>query len=712
MAEQTEQTTVQKKESPGGLRGKKLVLIDGHSILNRAFYGMPDLTNASGVHTGAVYGFLNILFKILDEEQADYLTVAFDVHAPTFRHEMYADYKGTRKPMPPELREQVPLLKKVLAAMDIALCEQAGLEADDILGTLAKKAEADGMEVSLVSGDRDLLQIASEHILVRIPKTRAGQTSIENYHTQDVVARYQVTPRQFIDVKALMGDTADNIPGVPKVGEKTATGLIVQYGSVDGVYGHLSEITKKALKETLSDNEDKARLSLTLATIRTDCDVTLDADKARLTDFYTPEAFALFTELGFKNYLGRFDEAAVRTAQGEAQDEERITEVSSLEEAEKAFVSLEKLLRETLAFYILADRGASGMAGLAVAAPAETYFFRPEGFVTSDYLAGKLGGLRRAAREMAKKCGAFSFTQSAPEAGGAERAAQEPFTESKPNAVPPLLACFDVKNQYRFLDVTAQELRDGIHMEGLFDLLLGAYLINPLKSDYTPEDVASEYLQVQTQSAQNLFGKKTVAEMMEQEPQTAIAYACRTASLLRRAARPVAERLREQGMARLYADIELPLSYVLHDMERLGVRTDEAALRAYSEELGGQIVGLEAKIHAETGEPDFNIASPKQLGEILFEKMGLPGGKKTKTGYSTAADIIKIAMIRVFETLHRRGLRSELILQIHDELLIETEPSEKDEVAALLHDCMRDAAQLKVTLETDVHSGTDWYEAK
>ena len=198
---------------------KKLVLIDGHSILNRAFYGVPDLSNSAGLHTNAVYGFLNILFKILEEEQPDYLAVAFDVHAPTFRHEIYKEYKGTRKAMPEELREQVPVMKEVLDAMGIRRVEQAGLEADDILGTLAKRGEKEGMTVSLVSGDRDLLQIASEHIKIRIPKTRGGKTEIEDYYAGDVQAKYQVTPLQFIDLKALMGDTADNIPGVPKVGE-------------------------------------------------------------------------------------------------------------------------------------------------------------------------------------------------------------------------------------------------------------------------------------------------------------------------------------------------------------------------------------------------------------------------------------------------------------------------------------------------------------
>ena len=202
---------------------EKIVLIDGHSILNRAFYGLPDLTNSEGLHTNAVYGFLTILFKILEEEEPEYLTVAFDVHAPTFRHKMYGEYKGTRKPMAEELRQQVPVIKEVLKAMGIRILEQAGLEADDLIGTLAKRSEEKGLEVSVISGDRDLLQLATEHVKIRIPKTKQGRTEVEDYYSSDVRERYQVTPAEFIDLKALMGDTADNIPGVPSIGEKTAT---------------------------------------------------------------------------------------------------------------------------------------------------------------------------------------------------------------------------------------------------------------------------------------------------------------------------------------------------------------------------------------------------------------------------------------------------------------------------------------------------------
>ena len=223
---------------------EKIMLLDGHSILNRAFYGLPVLSNTEGVHTNAVLGFLNIMLRYMEEEKPTYLLAAFDRKEPTFRHLKYKEYKGTRKPMPEELREQVPLMKEILKAMEIPVVTQAGLEADDILGTLAKRAEHEGMSVSLVSGDRDLLQIATNQIKIRIPKTKGGKTEIEDYFAADVEARYQVNPVQFIDLKALMGDTADNIPGVPKVGEKTATELMVKFGSLDNIYAHLDYSSK------------------------------------------------------------------------------------------------------------------------------------------------------------------------------------------------------------------------------------------------------------------------------------------------------------------------------------------------------------------------------------------------------------------------------------------------------------------------------------
>ena len=607
----------------------KIVLVDGHSILNRAFYGMPDLTNAAGVHTGAVYGFLRILFKILGEEQADYLTVAFDVHAPTFRHEAYPEYKGNRSPMPPELREQVPLIQKVLAAMGIEMMSQAGLEADDILGTLAKRAESDGMEVSLVSGDRDLLQIASDRICVRIPKTKQGQTVTENYYADDVLKAYKVTPTQFIDVKALMGDSSDNVPGVPKVGQKTATELICKYGSVDGVYEHLDEITKPALHRNLAENEDLARLSKYLVTIKTDCPIDTDWEKAKIGNFYTPEAFTLFTELGLRSFLKDFDSSAAAPAKKEFTYSEIVkgTEASDfLQEVADSLRNAAPSAPVTVGVYLIFDQihyGSKKPPALLAAAvstegknavliPSET----GEDALTEADLCHLLGQMRRAAEEANEKY---------------------PLGETEPARI----AVFDIKHQYPFWDIEGENaFEDEIRLEGMYDLLIMAYLNNPLESHYQPEMVSSEYLGRTLPTWKQLFDKKSPSKALESDRDKLIEYAASLSAALKDAMPAVAERLCRDEMMALYTDIERPLSYVLYDMERIGICLQPEALHRYSDQLAERIDTLTGEIYKDCGE-EFNIASPKQLGTVLFEKMGLPGGKKTKTGYSTSADVLE-----------------------------------------------------------------------
>ena len=312
------------------IMSQKIVLIDGHSILNRAFYGLPDLTNSEGLHTNAVYGFLTILFKILEEETPDYLTVAFDVHAPTFRHEMYADYKGTRKPMAEELRQQVPVMKEVLKAMGIKTIECAGLEADDLLGTLSRRCESEGMEVSVISGDRDLLQLATEHVKIRIPKTKQGRTEVEDYYAEDVKEKYQVTPSEFIDLKALMGDSSDNIPGVPGIGEKTATKIITEYHSIENAHEHADEIKPPRASSAMKEHWDLAVMSKELATINVHADFPYELSEAKLENIYTEEAYAYFQKLQFKNLLSRFDVKAPAN-----QIEDFFTEITDRKKAEE-----------------------------------------------------------------------------------------------------------------------------------------------------------------------------------------------------------------------------------------------------------------------------------------------------------------------------------------------------------------------------------------
>jgi DNA polymerase-1 len=658
----------------------KLILIDGHSIINRAFYGMPDLTNSKGVHTGAVYGFLNIMFRILDEEKAtgdpaDYLLVAFDTHAPTFRHAMFAEYKGTRKPMPEELRPQVPLLQEVLKAMGIAIYAQEGLEADDILGTYAKRSAREGMEVTLVSGDRDLLQISDEHICVRIPKTVHGQTTIENYHPQDVMERYHITPAQVIEIKGLMGDSSDNIPGVPKVGEKTAQQLLELYGSVDGVYAHLAEITKKGLHDTLAANEDKARLSLQLATIKTDCELPDLKDSAAIGNFYTKEAFALFTELNFRNFLNRFDNDMAAPTETEKQKVRKITDRS---EAEDAFAVIKAALRkgtpeapaciglwpvfekkpqtldtsagEQMSLFSTAGASADSTdTGAAETADPDngktSHFIDYTLFAAAAATEGKIWYFvpGRGGKESQ---GTFDAAYLQTKFGQLRRLVQECESTAR-------IACFDIKNLFPCLDIRPDEFTEGIRLEGMEDLLLCCYLCNPLKNDYTAEDCVSEYLSAAPQSYLQLFGKESVSEAFAENPDRMQDYSAQMADFLRKACPAVTKRLTEEGMRDLYRKIELPLSYILYDMQRIGIRIRPSALEQYSRDLGKQADELQTEIfrdvaeatgsgvNDETAVTEFNIGSPKQLGEILFEKMHLPGGKKTKTGWSTSADVLE-----------------------------------------------------------------------
>ena len=567
----------------------KLVLIDGHSILNRAFYGVPDLTNAAGLHTNAIYGFLNILFKILDEESPDYLTVAFDVKALTFRHEMFKEYKGTRKPMPEELREQVPVMKEVLQAMGIRIIEQAGYEADDLLGTIAKRAEAEGIDVSLVSGDRDLLQIATDRIRIRIPKTKGGRTEIENYYAADVEAKYQVNPVQFIDLKALMGDTADNIPGVPKVGEKTATDLMVQFGSLDGIYEHIDEVTKKSVKESLIQNKDLAYLSRELATIKLDSPLTYSLEEARVGNFFNEASYILFKKLEFKNLLNKFEKGV---------SNEEISAsfhlVENLAEVEALFTRVLSDKDRQIGLKVVKEAGRHGeLLGVALHLQEEgSFLVLKQGFLTEDYLKEKIALLGAQCR----------------------------------------IATADIKSEYAYLQ--AQDT------DRFFDVILAAYLLNPLKNDYTVEDIANEYLNLMLPEKGQAFGRLSFKDALNEKPEDFLKYCCFEAYVCAQAAVCLQQKLEETQMDRLMREIEMPLTLVLFSMEEEGIRVNPEALKDYGEALSGKITELEQEIYSEAG-CEFNINSPKQLGEILFEKMGLPGGKKTKTGYSTAADVLE-----------------------------------------------------------------------
>ncbi len=562
----------------------KAVLIDGHSIINRAFYGIPDLTNKEGMHTNAVYGFLNIMFKVLEEEKPDYLTVAFDLAAPTFRHIQYEAYKGTRKPMPPELREQVPLLKEVLASMGILMVSKEGYEADDMLGTVARLAREKGLDVTIVSGDRDLLQLAQEHVKIRIPKTKGGKTVTEDYYAADVMEKYQVTPLQFIDVKGLMGDTSDNIPGIPGVGEKTATKLIKEYGSIENAHDHLEEIKPNKAKEALREHYDQALMSRDLAAIRTDCPLEYDWEKAKMGELFTEEARQAFVRLEFKNLLARF------FADGPAPAvEEYFFETKELQGAQQILENA--AASGSCGISLMADGGE--LFGVSVAFSGKDIYYLPvQGFLTQDYLKDWV-------RKLTKDCADVSV--------------------------------LNLKSML-FTDCIARESH-------VFDVEIAAYLDNPLKSSYTYEDIAREYLNLVFPSRSELLGKMTEKDAVREREDQLMRMACFMSYTAFAARQPLWNRLEEKEMKHLYKYVELPLVYVLYDMEKEGIQVQKEELALYGEKLQVRIQELEEIIYRQAGEK-FNINSPKQLGVILFEKLGLPGGKKTKTGYSTAADVL------------------------------------------------------------------------
>ena len=515
---------------------EKIVLIDGHSILNRAYYGVPDLTNSEGLHTNAVYGFLNIMFKILDEEKPDYFAVAFDLKAPTFRHKMYEQYKGTRKPMQEELRQQVPVIKEMLTAMQVPLMMMEGYEADDLLGTVAKKAEADGLEVVVVSGDRDLLQLATDHIMIRIPKTKKGGTEIENYHTADVLEKYQVTPLQIIELKALMVDSSDNIPGIPGVGEKTATKLVVEYGCIENAYAHVEEIKPNKARESLKGHYDLAQMSKELATINIHSPFVLDMEQARMGELYTKEAFELCKRLEFKNILSRFE--IDQTAQNQVTESFHAT--SDLTQAGEWLDALKQEKR--IGFFILSDEQ-NQFRGLALTGKEVSYYICCQGFLTETFLT----------------------------------AALEELLYSADCAV-----TIQLKKQLRYFE-PKEEIRAKIK-----DVAIAAYLLNPLKGEYPYEDLAKDYIGEMIPGRSELLGKTAVEELDNEDPMLCM-LGCYQSYTAFYAVPVIEEKLKDQEMLDLFEKMVMPLVYALSAMEKLQI----------------------------------------------------PGSKKTKSGYSTAADILE-----------------------------------------------------------------------
>lgn len=563
----------------------KFVLIDGHSILNRAFYGVPIFTNSEGLHTNAVFGFLNIMFKIIDSKQPDYMAVAFDVHQPTFRHEMFKDYKGTRKPMMEELREQVPVIKELLQKMNITTVELPGYEADDVIGTLSKKGEKAGMEVDVISGDRDLLQLASDHITICIPKTKKGQTTVEEYNTEGVRKLYKVTPTEFIDVKALMGDSSDNIPGVPGIGEKGATAIISQFGSIENAYDHADEISNTRNRNALLNNYEMAQMSKTLATINIQSPVEVTPEQCKLEDIYTEDALEMIKRLEFKSMIQRFGSV---TSTNDC--EGGFKYINNPFDADPIFEQAKNA--DNVGIFIYRNKDNFGVS--LCFNNDNVYYIGKEGFVTEDYIIEKVRDLVNAKAK---------------------------------------LTILNIKEN--------NEILENDDVESIFDISIAAYLLNPLQNTYDYDDIAREYLGMNVPAFDEIFPKTKKSETPSDEiTENILKYACYNAYVAYKAKDALTEKLKETEMLDIYNNVEIPLTYALYDMEQAGIMVAGDKLKEYGERLKTGIDALEKDIYAEAGH-EFNINSPKQLGEILFGEMQLPGGKKTKTGYSTSASVLE-----------------------------------------------------------------------
>ena len=626
---------------------EKLLLIDGHSILSRAYYGIPLLTTSSGIHTNAVYGFLNIMFKCIEEEHADYIAAAFDLERSKLKRTLlYPEYKGTRKPMPSELLEQVPIIQDVLKAMNVPIVTMEGYEADDILGTLAKRAQNDGLDVTVVSGDRDLLQLCDEHIKLSIPKTSKGRTEVFSYYPQDVLNEYKVTPLQFIDLKALMGDSSDNIPGLPGVGPKTAADIISSYGSIENAKAHEEEISPKRAQSAMKEHYDLAELSKILATIDINAPVEADIRTGRTEDIYTSAALKLMRDLELKSIVAKYND---RVKDGGSGKPEGMLELSGLKEVKDAFLAgiayKDSAKEDVIGLYVMSDAAEDGSfsniaAGLALSKDRIYVICSGEGYKAAD-LKNDLEQL------ILNRC-----------------------------ALGKRIVTMDLKPQLKLFDIPSNGC--------IYDYKIAQYVLDPNRSAYDYDDLAKDFAGCTAESRQELLGKNDIFEMLgmnsceqmslfaagaeavqeensaghgkgkaasgakeskggaEDEVKRAERFIALNAVIPLLSDKKIVKRMKETGTFDLFKDIEMPLVYSLDRMEKAGIRVDRESLSDYADSLKIQIDAITEEIYELAGE-QFNINSPSQLGVILFEKLGIKGAKKTKTGYSTSADILEKA---------------------------------------------------------------------
>ena len=556
----------------------KLMILDGNSIINRAFYGVRLLSTKDGVYTNAIYGFLNILERLRADEQPDALCVAFDLKAPTFRHKAYDGYKATRHPMPEELAMQMPLMKEVLGAMNIPIYECEGWEADDILGTVGEICTREGDDCVIVTGDRDSLQLVSEHVTVKLVTSKAGQTITTNYTPDVFRAEYGFEPARLIDLKSLMGDSSDNIPGVSGVGPKTATQLLLSYGTLDGIYEHLPEI-KESVRKKLERDREQAYLSYDLATIRKNAPVEFAPERNLVRQVDNDALYALFHRLEFTRLMSRYNLHAPQEKAAPQKTTDVVVMCESVTDAAQAREIAAKLTKEHYVNLMTEP----DLSGIAVDTEDTSYLFSGDAVQDNDFMS-------------------TLFSASIKK------------------------VTHDCKPLMRVL------LERGLPADGfIFDTALAAYDLDATRGEYQLDDVFSQYCGAQIGCVD--------AQQVGQE-------AAREAALRAQAAAVAAlyevlpGRIREAGMEKLYYEIELPLCLCLARMETRGVLVDQMALIRFGNMLTGGIEHDQEEIFRYAGQ-EFNINSPKQLGEILFEKLELPPVKKTKSGYSTNAEVLE-----------------------------------------------------------------------
>jgi len=559
---------------------QKLVLIDGNSIAYRAFFALPLLNNDKGIHTNAVYGFTLMLQKILEEEKPTHILVAFDAGKTTFRHETFKEYKGGREKTPPELSEQFPYLRKLVDAYGIRHYELENYEADDIIGTLSKRAEAADFDVIVVSGDKDLTQLASDKLSVYV--TRKGVTDIEKYTPEHILEKYGLRPDQIIDMKGLMGDASDNIPGVPGVGEKTAIKLLKEYGSVENLLEHIDQVSGKKLKENLENYREQALMSKELATIFRDAPIEITLEDVKYNGADEENLVQLFKELGFQSILSKMETASPKAQEMDSIDYEILDEVTS------------DILDQDSAFYVefIEDNyHYAPLIGFSISNRKGNFYIPVENALRSESF------WKWVEDEDAKK------------------------------------SVYDLKRT-----IVAMK-RHGLQLKGAdFDLLIASYLLDPSETVKDFSDVANAHGYMDVSSDDVVYGKG--AKRVELSDRDRAEHVARKAKAIFTLRNQLETELKKNGQYELYRDLELPLSYILAEMETTGIRVDTERLNQMGEEFRNQLKMYEEKIYNLAGEP-FNINSPKQLGSILFEKLNLPVLKKTKTGYSTSADVLE-----------------------------------------------------------------------